>query len=54
MPEYLNFGSRLSELEPEEAEEQLLLQLARLQEALARLKESEKISSDLFSRVVSV
>ena len=54
MPDYLRFESSLVELEPEEAEPQLRAQLEKLQEAIARLSDSDRVSNDTYHRVVSL
>lgn len=54
MPEYLKFGTALSELDPAEAEDQLEQQLRLLQDALARLHEADRVRAEIFDCVVSV
>lgn len=54
MPEYLQFGTALSELEPEEVEEKLLRQLSLLQDAVNRLHEADRVRAEIFDSVVSV
>ena len=54
MPDYLRFDSKLPELDTEEAQEQLKKQLALLELALARLSDSDRVSTDIYQKVVSV
>jgi len=54
MPDYLNFDSKLTDLDQNEAEEQLKEQIERVLEALNRLEETDRIDPKMFERVVSV
>ena len=54
MPDYLNFQSKLADLNDDEAEEQLKVQIARLQEAINRLVESDRLAPCMLEQVVSV
>jgi hypothetical protein len=55
MPEYLNFESKLTELNDTEAKErQLRLQLERVLEALNRLEEKDRVAPSMMENVVSV
>jgi hypothetical protein len=54
MPDYLDFDTKLSELTPEQAEEMLRAQSARLQAVLERISNSEAVKAELLECVVSV
>lgn len=54
MPDYLDFPTTLSELEEDDAARRLQEQKERLDEAMKRWSESEKVSNELLDEVVSV
>lgn len=54
MPEYLNFASKLTDLEPEQAAEQLRQQIELVQQAQSRLEENYRIEPSTLERMVSV
>ena len=54
MPEYLNFATALSDLDPAEAEDQLEQQLRLLNDVVERLHEADRVRAEIFDYVVSV
>lgn len=54
MPEYLKFASKLTDLTPEQAAEQLRQQMELVQQALSRLEENYRIEPSTLERLVSV
>ena len=54
MPEYLNFKSKLADLNEHDAEQQLKVQLDRLLEALELLEENDRVEPSMLEQVVSV
>ena len=54
MPEYLTHAATLLELNPDDMENRLREQTAKLESAIVRLKETEKAPEDLFEKVVSI
>ena len=54
MPEYLNFESKLTDLNHDEAEEQLRRQMELMQEALTRLEENDRLEPSTLEQTVSV
>jgi hypothetical protein len=54
MPEYLKFESKLADLNPTQAEEQLRQQIELVREALSRLEENDRLSPNTLEQTVSV
>lgn len=54
MPTYLEFDSKIADLNEAEAEEQLREQMTRLQEAISRLQENDRLAPSMLEHVVSV
>jgi hypothetical protein len=54
MPDYLNFNIKLVDLNDDDAKRQLAIQIGRMQEALYRLKESDRVSPEMLEQVISV
>lgn len=54
MPEYLKIASKLTDLPPEQAAEQLAQQMELVQQALSRLEENYRIEPSTLERLVSV
>ena len=54
MPEYLNFDTKLADLDEAKVEEQLKVQIERVLEALSRLEDGERIDPRMLEQVVSV
>jgi hypothetical protein len=54
MPEYLNFASPLSQLNEDEANEQLTEQIQRMLEVIERLDKNDRIDPKVLEEVVSV
>ena len=54
MPDYLDFVDKLADLNDEDAERQLRVQMERVNEAIVRLEQNDRISPQMLERLVSV
>lgn len=54
MPEYLNFESKLADLNHDEAEQQLKLRIDLVLQAVTRLEENDRVEPCVLERMVSV